>query len=235
MRKLIYIPVIHTEADLGSLATQLYHKKIPHSAEKKRVNHVQTVLAYWTAIETFFETFDLPADGVKIFQDGMFADGDLAVAILKEGIKSGSRNSKIVQKLIDRGATLIKTEDYRLVKAEYDQIQRIVKAPNLFWQYFQLLKYKLQKQAFLKKRDRFIAATIDECLHSDQLGILFIGASHHIIQNLPGDIEVTQLKEIKKVREYLQAVRSQRNRLTCKKLSHYLTTPCHLPSWPKTE
>lgn len=234
MRKLIYVPVVHTEADMGSLAKKLYQTKLSGSAEKRRRQHAQTVIDYWDSIETFFNGLSIPGNGLKIYQDGMFADGNMALAILKEGVKSGSRNSIIVQKLIDRGATLIKTEDYKLVKAEYDQIQLIVKAPNRFWQYFHLMKYKMLKPSMLKKRDCFIAATIDETLQTDQLGILFIGAYHNIAKRLPADIEISALKDLHQVKKYMQAFRLNRSSAACNKLSQYLASPCSLPSWPKS-
>lgn len=211
MKTLIYVPVIHTEADMGSVAKHLYHQKITATAEKKRQKHIETVNGYWNAIETFFNDFQIPKNGVKIFQDGMFADGKMALTILEEGIKSGSKNSLIVQNLIHRGATLIKTEDFKLVKAEYDQIQSVLQAKNNFQRYVRLIKYKLLKSIFLKRRDESIASAIVGNLKTGETGILFIGAWHNIIKKLPPDVEIFQLKEINKVRKYLRALRSHRN------------------------
>jgi len=226
MRKLIYIPVIHTEADMGSMAKQLYHQKLPVTAEKKRLLHVETVNGFWNSIEIYLNHFQIPENGLKIFQDGMFAEGKMAMTILEEGIKSGSKNSVIVQNLIKQGATLIKTEDFTLVKEEYDQIQLILKAKNQFLRYFHLLKYKLLKSHFLMKRDKFISAAINEALKPGETGILFIGAYHNIKNRLPSDIEIIELKEPQKVRKYIHAIRLQRNPLDYILLSYYLKSPC---------
>lgn len=203
MKTLIYVPIIHNQADMGSVAKHLYQQKLTASAEKRQQKHIETVNGYWNTIENFFNDFQIPENGVKIFQDGMFADGKMALTILEEGIKSGSKNSVVVQNLINRGATLIKTEDFKLVKKEYDGITSIIKAKNSFTRIFFLLKYKILKPAILRRRDKFIALTIANTLHEGETGVIFIGAYHNIIGLLPSDILVTELRETTKIKKLL--------------------------------
>jgi hypothetical protein len=54
----------------------------------------------------------------------------------------------------------------------------------------------------LKQRDDFIAKRIGETLGEGETGILFIGAYHDILPKLPDDIQVSQIKDVAKVREY---------------------------------
>jgi hypothetical protein len=65
------------------------------------------------------------------------------------------------------------------------------------------------KPIFLRRRDRFIAATIDETLESNETGILFIGAYHNVMNWLPKDITVIELKEVAKIRKYQKAIQSR--------------------------
>ena len=208
MRKLIYIPIIHTSPDMGSFGKELAKKSADLLGESKWQLHTKTVVGYWNAIETFFENDKLNVKGIKIFQDGMFVDGEQALKIIQDGVKSGSKNSAIVLKLMRQGAQLIKTEDFKLVKKGYDCIYSIIHSKNSFKRIYALLKYKILKPIILLKRDKFIANIIDETLGSNETGILFIGAYHQVLSKIPSDITVIQLKEISKIIDYQKTIQS---------------------------
>jgi len=224
MRTLIYVPIIHSYADMGSLGKELKRKSISGLGENKWQKHTDTVNGYWEAIESYFENIDIYIKGIKIYQDGMFVDGEMAMKIIGEGIKSGSKNSEIVSKLIDRGAILIKTEDFKMVKDEYDGLQSILKSKTNINKLFLLLRYKISKPIFLIRRDKFISCRIAETLGQNETGILFIGAYHHILKRLPKDITVIELKEIAKIRKYQKTMKSDSKikTLQLKKLAEYL-------------
>lgn len=209
MRTLIYVPIIHSVADMGTMGNELKRKSVSGLGENVWQKHTDTVIGYWEAIESYFENSDLYVKGIKIYQDGMFVDGDMAMKLIRDGIKSGSKNSKIVSDLISCGATLMKTEDFKMVKDEYDGLQSIMKSKTNIQKLIQLLRYKMSKPIFLRRRDRFIAATIDETLEPNETGILFIGAYHNVMKNLPKDITVIELKEIAKIREYQKTIQSR--------------------------
>lgn len=173
-----------------------------------------TVNGYWNAIEYYSENLNIAVKGIKIYQDGMFVDGDMAMKIIDEGIKSGSKNSEIVLNLIGRGAILIKTEDFKMGKDEYDRLQSILKSKINIKKLFLLLRYKILKPIFLWRRDKFIADRIAETLGQDKTGILFIGAYHNIIKRLPKDITVIEVKEIAKIRKYQIAIQSGSKTIT---------------------
>ncbi len=217
MRTLIYVPIIHSSTDMGSLGKELEHVNVSRAGIDKWQKHTNTVNDFWKTIESYFEKLDIKNKAVKVYQDGMFADGKMAMTIINEGIKSGSKNSEIILKLINRGAILIKTEDFKIVKEEYDGFQSVLKSKNNFHKLLLLLRYKILKPVFLFRRDKFIARTIAETLGADETGILFIGAFHNIIKKLPKDIIVVQLKEIAKIRKYQKLIQSN-----SKKKSHQL-------------
>ena len=208
MRKLIYIPIIHTNADMGSFGKELAKKSVALIGESKWQLHTDTVNGYWNAIETYFGNVKLNIKGIKIYQDGMFVDGEPALKIIQEGINSGSKNSAIISKLIGQGALLIKTEEFKMVKKEYDCIQSIIHSKNSFQRFYFLLRYKILKPIILSKRDKFIVNRITETLGNNETGILFIGAYHHIIKKIPHDIAVVHLKEIAKIIKYQRTIHS---------------------------
>jgi len=224
MRTLIYVPIIHSSADMGSLGKELKNKSVSELGENVWQKHTDTVNGYWDAIESYFENIDIYIKGIKIYQDGMFVDGEIAMKIINEGIKSGSKNFEIVSNLIDRGASLIKTEDFKMVKDEYDGLQSILKSKTNIKKLFLLLRYKVLKQIFLIRRDKFITGRIAETLGQNETGILFIGAYHNIMKRLPKDITVIELKEIAKIRKYQKAIQSDSKikTLQLKQLTKYL-------------
>ena len=208
MRKLIYIPIIHTNPDMGSFGKELAKKSAALVGESKWQLHTTTVVGYWNAIESYFEILDIKNKDVKIYQDGMFVDGEPALKIIQDGVKSGSKNSAIVLKLMGQGAQLIKTEDFKLVKKEYDCIHSIIHSKISFKRIYALLKYKILKPIILLKRDKFIANRIAETLGNNETGIIFIGAFHKIVKKLPKDITVVQIKEIAKIIDYQKTIQS---------------------------
>jgi hypothetical protein len=193
---------------MGSFGKELAKKSAALVGESKWQLHTTTVVGYWNAIESFFENDKLNVKGIKIYQDGMFVDGEPALKIIQDGVKSGSKNSAIVLKLMRQGAQLIKTEDFKLVKKEYDCIHSIIHSKISFKRIYALLKYKILKPIILFKRDKFIANIIDETLGSNETGILFIGAYHQVLSKIPSDITVVQLKEISKIIDYQKTIQS---------------------------
>ena len=224
MRTLIYIPIIHSSADMGSLGEELKRKSVSGLGEDEWKKHNDTVNGYWAAIESSLENLDVEIKGIKVYQDGMFVDGEGAMMIINEGIRLGSKNSEIVSGLIRRGAILIKTEDFKMVKAEYDWLQSILKSTSNIQKIYLVQRYKILKPIFLRRRDKFIAGRITETLGQDETGILFIGAYHNVMKRLPKDITVIELKEVAKIRKYQRAIQSHSKNKAQKlgRLAHYM-------------
>ena len=200
MRTVIYVPVIHTSADLGSLAKDVAKRGITDLGEDVWSKYRAAVEKFWDAISDYFDPIDV--SGMKIYQDGMVAGGEIGQRIVEEGVRSGSRNYKLVAGLLKRGAVLVKTEDYNLVKEERDRMVAITQAKSTVHKLFEFIKYKLAKDGILNKRDRFIAKRIDETLSHGETGIIFIGAYHNIKKWLPRSIRLSEIKDARKVREY---------------------------------
>ena len=204
MRTLIYVPVIHTSADLGSLAGDITRRGISDLGEDFWKKHQKTVEDFWDVISNYFDSIDV--SGMKIYQDGMIAEGEVGEKIVEEGRSSGSNNYELVSRLLKKAAILVRTEDFYLVKEEYDRLRAIIQAKSIFQKLSGFMRYKLVKTRLLNKRDQFIAQRINETLSSQETGILFIGASHGVKNLLAQDIQIKEVKEVEKVREYQQVL-----------------------------
>lgn len=200
MRALIYVPIIHTSADLGSMANDIAKKGITNLGEEIWTKHRKTVEGFWDAISDYFNSVDVK--GMKIYQDGMVGEDEVGKKIVEDTAKAGSKNYQLVSRLLERGAVLVKTEDFKLVKQEYDRLLAITQAKTIMRKMIAFIKYKLVKAMLLNKRDAFIAKRIDETLRPDEKGILFIGAFHKVKKRLPKSIQVREIKDTDKVRTY---------------------------------
>lgn len=204
MKSLLYIPVIHTSADLGTIAKDVAKRGSGDLGEDIWKEHIKTVNGFWDAISNYLDSID--AREVKIYQDGMMAEGEVGQKIVEEGVKSGSKNYQILSRLIQRGAVLVKTEDFGLVKKERDRILKIIQAKSITEKLFSFIKYKLTKNMLLRKRDRFIAERIDNTLKHGEKGIIFIGAYHNVKSKLPKSIQLKEVKDAEKIREYQRLI-----------------------------
>ncbi len=114
MRKLILIPIIHTSADLGSLSGSVkayYLRRFGASVWDQREESVSKL---WDDIREKISVLDLDYKIVRIYQDGLPECG-FEQEIVRELAKAGSSNHQLILSLIDKGATLMGTEDPQLL------------------------------------------------------------------------------------------------------------------------
>ena len=238
MRTLFYVPIIHTSADLGSLAPAVNRRGIAGLGEELWTQHRLTVEGFWKTIAVWFDSVNVA--GMKLYQDGMITDGEVGQKIVEAGVKAGSQNYELVDRLLRRGALLVKTEDFALVKQERDRLLAMTQTPSTTRKLIAFLKYQFVKKRLLEKRDRFIAEQIAKTLPEGRpvpqsplddggTGILLIGAYHMIRPKLSADIQVREVKDIQKVREYqklLPFYRTHKERFEA--LGRYLVAPVEL-------
>jgi hypothetical protein len=223
MRTLFYVPIIHTSADLGSLAKDVTKRGIANLGEEVWKEHIRTVEGFLDAISHYFDSINV--SGMKIYQDGMVAEGEIGQKMVEEGLKSGSRNYEIISGLTQKGAVLVKTEDFKFVKEERDRLLAITQAKSIARKLITFIKYKLVKNSLLDSRDEFIAKRIDETLNQGETGIIFIGAYHNIKKRLPQDIQIIEIKYADKVREYQMLLPfHNKYKRQFEELSRYLTS-----------
>ncbi len=183
-RTLILFPIVHTPEDLGGLADAAAQAR-PTAMDRQRWHQVLDEV--WRGIERAAAALPVAAQGWRVYQDGLPVC-EHEQAIVADLAAGGSRNHRLVQRLVERGARLMGTESAELLVEEY-QLQK------------QLLEQdgdgngeetRRLAAEILVRRDRFIAERIDQTLAPGETGILFLGLVHDLERHLPPDIEVQQ-------------------------------------------
>ena len=223
MRRLIYVPIIHTDPDLGELLEGIEERARAVVGERGWQKHKEVVHLYWQAIADYWAGQDVL--GLKIFQDGMPVDGEVGHNIVKSLANEDSINYKIIEQLMEKGAALVKTEDPELVKEEYFLTRKLIEEKSLAARAGAVFRYRRQKDRLLRARDAYIVKSIDENLKEGETGVCFLGAYHQLLPGLPNNIEVIALKDPQKVREYYQKLTSNKPEEQVNKLGRYLTMP----------
>ena len=113
-----------------------------------------------------------------------------------------------------------------MVKQERDRLLALAQAQSTTRKLIAFLKYKLVKNRLLAQRDRFIAGQIAQTLPENQTGLLFVGAYHVILPQMPADIQVREVKAIQKVSAYQQLLPFYRtHKEQFEELGRYLMAP----------
>ncbi len=192
MKKLLYIPIVHNQADLGSLGTALSSEGERKYGAQQWTEHLQQVNRSWDEIENeiSMRLNDFPSGSVRIYQDGLPANGETGIKIIKDTAQKGSKNYTIIDNLLTAGAILELAENKDLLFKEYYLLSDISKAETPEKQLMAYLAYQEFSDEILNDRDKFIANKINETLKDGEIGIAFFGAAHSVIDKLAKDIEV---------------------------------------------
>lgn len=192
MRNLIYIPIVHTEADLGSMANAFKQEYSRQYSKEHYQEHVQSVDQMWDLLTRNITLLDLDWTRVRVYQDGLPVCGR-ELEIVRDLAQKGSKNHQLLQTILVKGATLEGTEDKNLLLEEYRQFQKIFSTTLPAEKKRLLDAYKQRSETLLRERDRFIANQIASTLRENETGLLFIGMLHKVDQYLPPEIQVSSL------------------------------------------
>ncbi|MSQ22161.1 MAG: hypothetical protein EXR53_02475 [Dehalococcoidia bacterium] len=220
MRRLLLVPIIHDEADMGSLGAALARCSAELSGESRWARHQRTVGQFWTSIEAFLSTLD--PDKLKVNQDGLAAGGEMGKRIVQEAARRGSRNYQAVLKLLGQGADIRQTEDAQLLLDERRSILSFLRQESSQEGQPETPSHADQ---LLEQRDQFIARTIGETLRVGEMGVLFIGAHHNLQPHLPVDITVVAVKDRRQVSDYVTELFQGRDDARLQELAAYLASP----------
>ena len=226
MKELLYVPIIHMEADLGSVAPGIEQRSRDMLGAERWEKHKQTISRFWDSIAQYCQ--GLEATNLKLYQDGLVANGELGRRIVEASAKMGSKNYQILLQLMDRGAELVSTEDVSLVKEEYEHTIKLAQSKTLIQKGLAYFQYRMHKARLTEERDKFIACRINETLEEGQKGLLFLGAYHNVLPLIAKDIAVKQLKEQEKVRAYFDEMLRGRGERKFAELAAYLASPVGL-------
>ena len=221
MRNLLYIPMIHADSDLGTIAPFVNRRSVAICGKKRWLRHKEVVTVFWDKIRNYFDRMD--PNGLKIYQDGLMADGELGRRIIQEGAGRGSPNHRIVLDLVMRGSMIRKTEDIELLKKEFHRILQLAEI-DLGKEEELAINLKREGEQLMAERDRFIAKTINQTLQPGERGALFIGVFHNVLPGLEKDIAVREVKRSSKVKEYFEAVISCADDEAFDRLARYMVS-----------
>ena len=226
MRRLLHVPIIHDEADMGSLGAALARRSLGVSGVMRWAAHQRTVGLFWESVEAYLLSLD--AGQLRIYQDGLAAGGEMGKRIVQEAARRGSRNYQTVLTLLNQGAELRKTEDAQLLLEERQRVLDSLEPEPPLGGQAGSPPCALPTDRLLEQRDQFIARAIEETLREGELGVLFIGAHHNVQLTLPVDITVVAVKDRRHVSDYFEELLQRRDDAKLDELAGYLASPVNV-------
>ena len=200
MRRLIYVPIIHTMPDMGSKSEALRQESIRRFGVEGWERSRRVIDDVWEGIRAKLLIRNLPWERVKIYQDVLPVSGK-ELEIAREVAAQGSKNYQIVLELVDKGAKLIGTESPELLLREYAHVKQLAEAQTDAEREKAKWSYAAESAEILKARDTFIAQRIAETLEEGEVGLLFLGMMHEVDRLLPEEIQVEFLFDRLPLRE----------------------------------
>lgn len=188
-RTLIYIPIIHTEADMGALGRSVRRATVQRLGRHAWERNVDVIGRMWEEIRRAAEGWDLPWEKVRLYQDGLPRCGREA-EIVRDLAGAGSPNHQLLLSLMKRGATLMGTESPDLLVEEYRLVREILAARNPEEAARLEARHEGRSRSLLGQRDQYIAGRINESLCAGETGLLFLGMLHSLDPWLAKDIRV---------------------------------------------
>jgi hypothetical protein len=185
-RRLFYIPIIHTAADMGSLGASIRGRKLSTLGRQGLSRQATAVDKMWEEIEGAVASLPLSQGAVRVYQDGLPVCGHEREIVL-ELAGAGSRNHRLLLELEAHGAILMGTESPELLVEEY-QLATAAFSSGAAGRTD--VRQQQLRDTLLKKRDRFVADRINSTLGAGESGILFMGMLHAVKQYLDSDIQV---------------------------------------------
>lgn len=164
MKKLLFIPILHTPRELDLVAGE----HIPSSLE-------EVSQEFWRTTADFFNDPRLPHHRMKIYQDSLPDIDDEKVQHIVDALMKDSPNFDLLRSLKKKGAQIIGTEDIDLVFQTRDAI---------------LAGDRGRSRSLALLRDEKIEERIERTLGEGDLGVLFLGAAHFLGTDLPFSSEI---------------------------------------------
>jgi hypothetical protein len=196
-RRLVYIPIIHTMADMGSIGASIRGKKLTTLGRQGLMRQAAVVDKMWEKIESVAASLPLVQGTVRVYQDGLPVCGHER-QIVADLAGAGNRNHRLLMELEARGATLMGTESPNLLVEEY-QLATAAFASGAAIRTD--IRQRELRDALLEKRDRFIADRINRTLGAGESGILFLGMLHEAAKYLDSGIDVVYPLGLPKFRQ----------------------------------
>ena len=188
MRTLVWVSVVHAEADLGSLTDAV--RREYSAGGLGWAEHQQAIASFWEAIRTATNGLGLDPHAVRLYQDGL-PICEREDEIVRAMARAGSPNHAILLDWMDRGATLMGTESPELLREEYRIFRQLFGANET--RPIDRPALQARSRDILARRDAFIACRITDTLRPGETGLLFLGLLHSLEGLLPGDIRIVRI------------------------------------------
>ncbi|MHC9543088.1 MAG: hypothetical protein AB9903_26565 [Vulcanimicrobiota bacterium] len=192
MKKLLIVPILHSEVDMGSMKDTMKEEYIRQYGIARWNEHVSLIRELWNEIRKRLFGINLDYGSVHVYQDGLPLCGK-EHEIVRDIVNKGSDNYRIVQDLVQKGAHLEGTEDPKLLLKELSCLKNYTALDAVEKNKEVLNTFEHELELIMKERDQYIAARIAGTLGEGESGILFIGLKHNVPQWLPKDISFTHL------------------------------------------
>lgn len=195
MKRVIHVPIVHSQTDLGPIQERVRQAYIEKGGEEAWKASREAVAQFWNTVEEAMDHLPLDYTKLRLYQDGLPVCGQ-EERIVRDLAQQGGANYRILLKLAERGARIEGTEDPDLLRREYELIMGGLSAGvgDVAGQ-TSTAETAAVFRDLLERRDRFIALRIEKTLQAGETGILFVGALHHAATMLPDTIQVTSLSE----------------------------------------
>lgn len=200
-RCLIWIPIIHAQADLGSLSEPIRQMHVRRVGRVRWGEYVRSVEQLWDNIGAELARLELDYPHARLYQDGLPICGR-EEEIIRDLAEAGSKNHQILLGLMDKGCRLTGTESPELLLEEYNLARTLfgkaraptLPSPNLGeGRVGATSRRRDLGSILLERRDRFIAERIGQTLEEGATGLLFLGMLHAIEPYLPTDMALSRL------------------------------------------
>jgi len=178
MRKLLHIPIVHAPEDLGSHLAEAERQYIARHGLSKWRDHLELLDNFWRELRVVLLNLPVDYTNVRLYQDSLPVCGR-ELEIAERLANDGNRNYQLLLELVNKGATMMGSEDPKLLIEERERLEK--------------KSIALSYDDLMKRRDEYIAQRIASTLKDGEIGILLIGALHKVLDKLPKDIQVHQL------------------------------------------
>ena len=191
-RRLVHVPILHSPADMGSMAEGLASAIIDRFGRRRWDEYLALLDGFWQTVRADLEGLGLDYQQVDLYQDGLPVCGK-ELELVKKAAAAGSENHQLLLDLVARGANLMGTEDPELLLDEYRDVKTALEDRPRPACSPEQTSVTSRYRRTLSKRDAYIGRRIDESLRPVRTGILFLGMMHNVEPFLPADIVVTRL------------------------------------------
>lgn len=185
-RQLILVPILHTMADMGTMAEGLEVAYVERFGRRHWEEFRALVDGFWPMVRADLDALSLDYHRVDLYQDGLPVCGQ-ELEIVQKAAAAGSDNHQLLLDLLAKGAAIVGTEDPSLLLEEYRRVQSALK-PNDGG----ATGYAPASRGrdMLNRRDSYIGQRIGQTLLPQRTGVLFLGMMHDVESHLPEDIIV---------------------------------------------